>query len=223
MKTPSFLRQRGARAAASKALIPAASITTTQIETLKDGSAEEVFTLDLSGPKPITQTVVRPPGAELIALEVMREGGMGMVLEEAMQQTDEAAAASSRVTVVESRMSGQKRRDNSRVPAALPEGLCTVVAEVAPGSNAEKAGVKVGDKIRFFSAVFTVTDPVDIVSFYANPPKKENRRGVYMADGQPFDKTMAALISNGEPHVTAKEGAYDVAESVLMVVERRVE
>lgn len=45
-------------------------------------------------------------------------------------------------------MSGQKRRDNSRVPAALPEGLCTVVAEVAPGSNAEKAGVKVGDKIR---------------------------------------------------------------------------
>jgi hypothetical protein len=60
------------------------------------------------------------------------------------------------------------------------------------------------------------------LSYYGNPPKKENRRGVYVADDQPFEKTMAALASNAQPHVTKKEGVYEVAESVIVVIERAV-
>ena len=68
--------------------------------------------------------------------------------------------------------------------------------------------------------MFTVEDPIDILSYYANPPKKENRRGVFVADGQGFDKVMSALASNAEPHVVAKEGVKEIAETVIMVVER---
>ena len=73
---------------------------------------------------------------------------------------------------------------------------------------------------RFFTAVFTVSDPIDILSYYGNPPKKENRRGIYVADDQPFDKTMAALASNAQPHVTEKESVLEVAETVIIALER---
>jgi len=139
-----------------------------------------------------------------------------MVLEEAFEQSPGQPPAS-RVQVVGSR--SQSGRSGGG-PQPREADVSTVVVEVSSGSNAEKAGVRVGDKIRFFTAVFTVSDPVDIMSYYANPPKKENRRGVFVADNQPFDRTMAALASNSQPHVTAREGVTEVAESVLMVVER---
>lgn len=37
-----------------------------------------------------------------------------------------------------------------------------------------------------------MSDKVDIISFYGNPPKKSSRRAIFSADGQTFPRVRAA-------------------------------
>ena len=58
-----------------------------------------------------------------------------------------------------------------------------------------------------------------VISFYANPPKKTNRRTLYLADGQPFAKVMKAIVSNSED-VTLPDGNWVSFDDVAIVLER---
>ena len=95
-----------------------------------------------------------------------------------------------------------------------------VVEEVAPGSNAAAAGVRVGDVLRLVSCVVEVRGKVDVVSFYANPPKAAYRRALLVADAQPFPKLMKALLSNSTA-VDLPGGESRVFADVPLVLERR--
>lgn len=41
-----------------------------------------------------------------------------------------------------------------------------------------------------------VSDKVDIIAFYGNPPKKSSRRAIFSADGQPFQKVRSCACSS---------------------------
>jgi len=76
-----------------------------------------------------------------------------------------------------------------------------------------------GDVLRAFSAVYTVTPPTDVMSYYANPPKKVNVRGMYEVDANNFAKTIAALQSNGE--LVDRFGEKMEVDEISIVVERK--
>jgi hypothetical protein len=101
----------------------------------------------------------------------------------------------------------------------LSKPLC-VVEEVAAGSNAEKAGVRVGDALRLCTAVLEYRGKVDVVSYYANPPKATMRRALFICDGQPFSKVMRALQSNSEAVELPQGGGMRVFDGIPLVVER---
>eukprot|EP00466_Bigelowiella_natans_P008510 jgi/Bigna1/88626/estExt_fgenesh1_pg.C_350049 len=79
--------------------------------------------------------------------------------------------------------------------------------------------LEVGDVLRAFSAVYTVTPPTDTLAFYANPPKKINVRGMFEVDGKNFAKTIAALKSNGE--LIDRFGEKMEVNDISIVVERK--
>ena len=79
---------------------------------------------------------------------------------------------------------------------------------------------QIGDVLRLTTAVLNITDKVDVMSFYANPPKSQNRRAMFTADGQPFAKVMKAIVSNGE-NVDMPDGTQQKFDSVLLVLERK--
>uniref|UniRef100_A0A7S1U795 PDZ domain-containing protein n=1 Tax=Phaeomonas parva TaxID=124430 RepID=A0A7S1U795_9STRA len=85
--------------------------------------------------------------------------------------------------------------------SATLEGKVEVV-EVVEGSNAEKAGVQVGDVLRGCTAmaVNLAKAAEEDVAFnaLAGATKPGLCRAFYIADGMPFDETMNALTSNAE-------------------------
>mmetsp|Transcript_7894 Transcript_7894/g.26207 ORF Transcript_7894/g.26207 Transcript_7894/m.26207 type:complete len:195 (+) Transcript_7894:10-594(+) len=93
-----------------------------------------------------------------------------------------------------------------------------VAVEVAPGSNAEKAGVREGDILRATTAVFQLTAPPD-VSTWMQPNQQIQAQAYFVADGQSFKKCMNAIISNGES-VDTPEGDKREIEYVSLVLER---
>lgn len=106
--------------------------------------------------------------------------------------------------------------------ASLPLGLIlgeselfaatTVVDELAPGSNAEAAGVQIGDIVRAFTACrLEMTMPTwQVLAGGIGVPK--TKRFMYSADGRPFEEVMEAVASNRQ----------DPAERpMLLVLERR--
>ena len=60
-----------------------------------------------------------------------------------------------------------------------------------------------------------------VISFYANPPHKKNRRAIYVADGQPFAKVMKAIVSNSE-EVDLPDGTVAAFDEVAIVLERKL-
>ena len=96
--------------------------------------------------------------------------------------------------------------------------LC-VVEELLPGSNAQAAGVRVGDVLRLTTCVVAVRGKVDVMSYYSNPPKASNRRALLVADAQPFGKLMKALVSNSEA-VDLPGGKARAFDSIPLVMER---
>lgn len=76
------------------------------------------------------------------------------------------------------------------------------VVEVTAGSNAEKAGVVVGDVLRGCTAMAVNIDKAaeEDVAFnaLAGAAKPGLQRAFYVADEMPFDETMKALTSNAE-------------------------
>ena len=93
------------------------------------------------------------------------------------------------------------------------------VEEVGEGSNACACGVRVGDVLRLVTCVIEVRGKVDVLSYYANPPKAANRRALLVADGQPFGKLMKAIVSNGTA-VDLASGESRAFPEVALVLER---
>eukprot|EP00968_Pinguiococcus_pyrenoidosus_P024113 scaffold4283_cov220-Pinguiococcus_pyrenoidosus.AAC.3 len=81
------------------------------------------------------------------------------------------------------------------------EGRVEVV-EVGEGSNAEKAGVKVGDVLRGCTAMavnlLKAAEEDAAFNALAGATKPGFQRAFYIADEMPFDQTMNALVSNAE-------------------------
>lgn len=92
------------------------------------------------------------------------------------------------------------------------------VDEVAEGSNAAKAGIRVGDVLRLTTAVFEVTAPVDITT-WMNPPAKRKVRAYYTTDNKSFDAVMDAIASHSV-QIDTPNGKEDVKE-IGLVFERR--
>lgn len=86
-------------------------------------------------------------------------------------------------------------------------------------SNAEKAGVRVGDVLRLCTAVVEYRDKADTLSYYTSPPPARNRRALLVTDAQPFQKVMKALISNSQ-EVDMPDGTKNVFQEVPLVFER---
>lgn len=96
----------------------------------------------------------------------------------------------------------------------------TYVDELVEGSNAEKAGLKAGDVLRICTAVFGVRAPADIgTMFGANPNKQVIAKALFDCDGQSYNKTMTALVSN-ENQVDTQDGGKADVPDVCLVVER---
>ena len=116
-------------------------------------------------------------------------------------------------------------KEGSRIlvfEASLPIGMIlgesegfkatTAIDEVAEGSNAEAAGLRVGDLIRAFTAcrVEMEMPTWQILAGGIGVPK--TKRFMYSADGRPFEEVMEAVASNRQ----------DPEERpVLFVVERK--
>ena len=84
----------------------------------------------------------------------------------------------------------------------LGDGATTAV-EIVPGSNAEAAGVRVGDVLRLVSAVAVGKSTVEVGTFQVEPSlgmrkQGSNRRAYFLADGRPFAAAMDAVVSNAE-------------------------
>ena len=99
------------------------------------------------------------------------------------------------------------------------DGIYTkiVVDEIVPGSNAEKADVKVGDVLRITTAVFNVPGVVDVTA-WLNPPKASNCKAFFACDGEPWEKCMNAITSHAVP-VDTPSGEVEIDE-VGLVLER---
>ena len=94
-------------------------------------------------------------------------------------------------------------------------------SEVAPGSNAEAAGVQVGDVFRASSCVFRVKGKVDVVGYWANPPKDSLRPGVFaFQQSSSFDECIKAIQSHLEA-VEVAPGWSAPPQTVALVLERR--
>eukprot|EP00471_Norrisiella_sphaerica_P001094 CAMPEP_0184485218 /NCGR_PEP_ID=MMETSP0113_2-20130426/6850_1 /TAXON_ID=91329 /ORGANISM="Norrisiella sphaerica, Strain BC52" /LENGTH=239 /DNA_ID=CAMNT_0026866571 /DNA_START=57 /DNA_END=776 /DNA_ORIENTATION=+ len=100
----------------------------------------------------------------------------------------------------------------------LDDGPCIVVDDKEDAGSAVDV-LQVGDVLRAFSAVYTVTPPTDTLAFYANPPRKVNVRGMFEVDGKNFAKTIAALKSNGE--LIDRFGEKMEVNEISIVVERK--
>jgi hypothetical protein len=102
------------------------------------------------------------------------------------------------------------------------DGIYTkiVVDEIVPGSNAEKADVRVGDVLRVTSAVFNVPGVIDVTA-WLNPPKSSNCKAFFVADQKPFDKVMSAIQSHAVP-VDTPDGEVEIGE-VGLILERRAD
>ena len=102
------------------------------------------------------------------------------------------------------------------------DGIYTkiVVDEIVPGSNAEKADVRVGDVLRVTSAVFNVPGVIDVTA-WLNPPKSSNCKAFFVADQKPFDKVMSAIQSHAVP-VDTPGGEVEIGE-VGLILERRAD
>ena len=126
------------------------------------------------------------------------------------------------------------REGTSLLPLSIPRPLGVVFAErrrglsseteafveeVGEGSNAERAGVRVGDVLRLTTCVVEVRGKVDVLSYYANPPKAANRRALLVADGTPFSKLMKAIVSNATP-VDLATGESRAFDEIALVLER---
>lgn len=87
------------------------------------------------------------------------------------------------------------------------------VIEVVPGSNSEKAGVKVGDVVRAMTAQKSdaMAAAEGNIAFNALAGATTSgvkvMKAIYIADGRPFDGAMEALMTNTE----AKGGSGRVA------------
>ena len=97
-------------------------------------------------------------------------------------------------------------------------GRCVAV-EIVEGSNAEAAGVKVGDILRMTSAVAVGKSRVEVGKWQVEPStdmrkKGNNRRAYFVADDATFPAVMDAIISNGE-EVDGEE-----ATTVSLLLER---
>lgn len=92
------------------------------------------------------------------------------------------------------------------------------VDEISEGSNAAKAGIRVGDILRLTTAVFEVTAPVDITT-WMNPPAKRKVRAYYTTDNKSFDAVMDAIASHSV-QIDTPNGKEDVKE-IGLVFERR--
>ena len=99
------------------------------------------------------------------------------------------------------------------------DGIYTkiVVDEIVPGSNAEKADVKVGDVLRITTAVFNVPGVVDVTA-WLNPPKASNCKAFFACDGEPWEKCMNAITSHAVT-VDTPSGEVEIDE-VGLVLER---
>ena len=100
----------------------------------------------------------------------------------------------------------------------LGDGTTTAV-EIVPGSNAEAAGVRVGDVLRLVSAVAVGKSTVEVGKFQVEPSlgmrkQGSNRRAYFLADGRPFAAVMDAVVSNAEP----VDGV--AAETVALLLQR---
>lgn len=87
------------------------------------------------------------------------------------------------------------------------------------GSNAEAAGVKVGDILRMTSAVAVGKSRVEVGKWQVEPStdmrkKGNNRRAYFVADDATFPAVMDAIVSNGE-EVDGEE-----ATTVSLLLER---
>jgi hypothetical protein len=103
-----------------------------------------------------------------------------------------------------------------------PSGGREVFAsEVSPGSNAELAGVQVGDVFRASSCVFRVKGKVDVIGYWANPPKDSLRPGVFVfQESSSFDECIMAIQSHLEA-VDLGGGWSAAPQAVALVLERR--
>ena len=83
----------------------------------------------------------------------------------------------------------QVENENGRIPGVIQ------VAEIYPGGNADKAGIKVGDAFRACNAI--VSKKVsDATAFIEADTKKT--RAFLIADGQDVEKVIGAIQSNTE-------------------------
>eukprot|EP00472_Partenskyella_glossopodia_P008326 CAMPEP_0197534548 /NCGR_PEP_ID=MMETSP1318-20131121/47516_1 /TAXON_ID=552666 /ORGANISM="Partenskyella glossopodia, Strain RCC365" /LENGTH=179 /DNA_ID=CAMNT_0043091865 /DNA_START=266 /DNA_END=805 /DNA_ORIENTATION=+ len=94
-----------------------------------------------------------------------------------------------------------------------------IVVDDKESTGTAIGALEVGDILRAFSAVYTVTPPTDVMAFYANPPKKVNVRGMYEVNGKNFAKTIAAIQSNGE--LIDRFGEKMEVSDISLVVERK--
>eukprot|EP00239_Pterosperma_sp_CCMP1384_P006878 CAMPEP_0197856452 /NCGR_PEP_ID=MMETSP1438-20131217/28589_1 /TAXON_ID=1461541 /ORGANISM="Pterosperma sp., Strain CCMP1384" /LENGTH=211 /DNA_ID=CAMNT_0043471909 /DNA_START=268 /DNA_END=903 /DNA_ORIENTATION=+ len=104
------------------------------------------------------------------------------------------------------------------------EGKQVILAvDINEGSNAETAGVQVGDILRMTSAVAKGKVKVEVGRFQVEPSlgmekKGDNRKAYFIVDGSSFGQVMNALVSNAEP----VPGADEDSPLVNLLLERRV-
>jgi hypothetical protein len=73
--------------------------------------------------------------------------------------------------------------------------------------------------LRLCTAVVEYRDKADTLSYYTSPPPARNRRALLVADAQPFQKVMKALISNSQ-EVDMPDGTKNIFADVPLVFER---
>ena len=113
-----------------------------------------------------------------------------------------------------------KGRDGYGIYFAQQDGAM-VVTKLDPASEAVKAGVQVGDVFRASSCVFRVKGKVDVVGYWANPPKDSLRPGVFaFQQSSSFDECIKAIQSHLEA-VEVAPGWSAPPQTVALVLERR--
>ena len=156
------------------------------------------------GGKATEQVLNGGPGTTLVPLTVARP--LGIVFEERRLALNAAA-----VCVVDEVAPG-------RCVDVVWE-RCRLLPRAPARSNAEKAGVLVGDVLRLVTAVVEFREKADTLSYYMQPPKARNRRALLVTDGQPFPKVMKAIISNSQ-EVEMPDDTKKVFDDVPLVLER---
>mmetsp|Transcript_7675 Transcript_7675/g.25421 ORF Transcript_7675/g.25421 Transcript_7675/m.25421 type:complete len:190 (-) Transcript_7675:63-632(-) len=86
------------------------------------------------------------------------------------------------------------------------DGAC-VVDELVEGGNAAAAGVLVGDVLRLVTAVAPGESKVTVGDFQVEPSMDMRSqapavRALFDADGQPFNRTMDAIVSNADAGIS---------------------